>query len=350
MDFLTDKFLIPANRFDGPVLVTGAGGCIGAWALASNTTGGSNVAVGNTALFSNTGGPGNTAVGVSSLFSNESGRNNTAVGRDALNRNQTGSSNTAVGYRALSSNTEDSFNTAVGRDALTSNREGAFNTSVGASSLLRNRKGSRNTAIGYEALRVADGFLTGTGSDNIGLGYRAGFNVRDGNHNILIGNEGTEADEQTIRIGTDEVHTDVFVSGVFGQPINPSTAVRVGIDASGKLGTFRSSRRYKEDVRAVGEASAKLMELRPVAFRYRGAAAGQPSPIQYGLIAEEVAQVAPELVVLDAEGRPETVKYHLLSSLLLRELQRLDTRVRELERRPQVENCGASAEVRRQGG
>jgi hypothetical protein len=96
----------------------------------------------------------------------------------------------------------------------------------------------------------------------------------------------------------------------------------VVIDINGQLGTISSSIRYKEDVSEMGEASGRLLDLKPVTFRYKEARASGEKPLEYGLIAEEVAQVFPELVVLNSQGQPETVKYRLLSSLLLNELQK----------------------------
>ena len=124
--------------------------------------------------------------------------------------------------------------------------------------------------------------------------------------------------------------TRAFISGIRGTTTGNAGAVAVLIDSNGQLGTVSSSRRYKEDIADMAEVSHRLLELRPVTFRFKKAFADGEKPIQFGLIAEEVAEVFPELVVYNDEGQPETVKYHLLSTMLLNELQRLRAEVVEL--------------------
>ncbi len=99
-------------------------------------------------------------------------------------------------------------------------------------------------------------------------------------------------------------------------------AVAVMIDSNGQLGTVSSSRRFKEDVRDMGDTTSRLLELRPVIFRYKQEVQSGERPLEYGLIAEEVAEIFPELVVYDEEGQPFTIRYHILSSMLLNELQK----------------------------
>ena len=175
--------------------------------------------------------------------------------------------------------------------------------------------GNNNTAAGGGALSRAT-----TGSNNIALGYAAGVKVTTGSNNIIIGNEGTAADLNTIRIGAQSTQTRTFVSGIRGTTITGGQAVVVNAD--GQLGVISSSRRFKEDIEPMGDASNALMQLRPVTFRYKQAEEDGSKPMQYGLIAEEVEQAMPGLVIYNSDGKPESVAYHLLPSLLLNEYQK----------------------------
>jgi hypothetical protein len=276
---------------------------------------------------------GNTALGRLALASATGmATNNTAVGREALRYTVPGvyifqgSANTAVGDLALRSNTTGFSNTANGYGALFSNAIGFGNTASGRRALHSNTTGFYNTASGDRAL-----FDT-TGSRNTGVGRAAGVNATTGDDNIFLGSgsEGSSGDTHTIRIGGatgagDNQQNRTFVAGIRGITTENADAVAVVIDSTGQLGTVSSSREVKQDLQEVGELSRRLLDLRPVAFRYKVHAAADPeTPLEYGLIAEEVADVFPELVVLDADGRPQTVKYHLLSALLLNELQRTE--------------------------
>jgi trimeric autotransporter adhesin len=255
----------------------------------------------------------NTALGVSALLGNTRGFQNTAVGSQALQSNFTGFGNTATGSRALGSNTTGGNNTATGTNALFSNTTGFQNTAVGSQALQSNTTGFSNTATGTNAL-----FSNTTGSNNTALGINAGLNVTTGNDNIHIGNRGADTDTGLIRIGT--AQTATFISGIRGVTPGAADAVAVLIDSNGQLGTTNSSRRVKTDIHDLGDDSRALHQLRPVSFRYR-AHPHTTSP-QYGLIAEEVAEIYPELVVRDTDGQPAGVKYHVLPAMLLNELQR----------------------------
>jgi hypothetical protein len=320
-------------------------------ALQSNTTASYNVANGHRALFSNTTGYSNTASGANALYANTTGTRNTASGVTALRNNTTGSSNTASGYLALRGNTTASHNTAFGAEALSFNT-GPRNTALGFQALRDNTTGYNNTASGFAALRfntlgiantatgygalhantggilnTACGFkaLNGntTGQRNIALGQQAGLNLTTGNDNIAIGNAGVAAEAATIRMGTAGTHTRAFIAGIRGATTGVANAIPVLIDGNGQLGTISSSRRFKEEIRDMGDATERLSALRPVTFRYKPEIQAGERPLEYGLIAEEVAEVFPELVVFDEEGKPFTVKYHLLSTMLLNELERL---------------------------
>jgi hypothetical protein len=299
---------------------------IGYRALLTNRTGVRNTAIGYHALGANYTGSYNTASGDRALYSNTSGIANTANGHRALRLNTTGSDNTAIGNRALEANTTGYLNTAIGHNALHSNGDGIRNTASGFTALGQNTSGSRNTASGDAALNSNT-----TGSRNTAIGYRAGQQPTTGDDNIFIGSgaQGGVGDTKTIRIGGTisgdgpAQQNRTFINGIRGIAPAGDDPVPVLIDAVGQLGTENSSLAVKQDVQDLGALADRLLELRPVAFRYKQHAALDPdTPLQFGLIAEEVAKVFPELVVFDREGRAQTVKYHLLSRLLLGELQR----------------------------
>jgi hypothetical protein len=282
-------------------------------ALGDNISGSYNAAFGDSALQSNTTGGENTASGTVALYSNTTGSYNVASGFYALYTNTTGSYNTASGYGALQYNSTGSENTANGSGTLVNNTTGIGNTASGETALDSNTTGSSNTAIGVNAL-----FNNASGSYNVGLGWYAGLNLTAGSYNIMIGNQGLAPDDHIIRIG--DVQTQTFIAGISG--VNVS-GVPVLVSSSGQLGIASSSRRYKEDIQDMGDATANLMRLRPVTFRYKQPFEDGSKPIQYGLVAEEVAEVYPDLVARSADGRIETVKYQVLDSMLLNEVQRL---------------------------
>ena len=298
---------------------------VGAFALSHNTTGTLNTACGQGALRFNEDGDSNTATGARALYLNTSGGLNTAVGGGALQDNTTGSGNTAIGFGALFSNTTASDNTATGLGALLDNTTGSSNTASGTDALSRNTTGSFNTATGSDALRnnltgiknTALGYqalMDSTGDRNIAIGFRAGADLVSGNNNIYIGHAGAANESLTMRLGTNQTRT--YIAGIFG---NLVLGTPVMIDANGQLGVALSSARYKRDIAPLGARSAGLFQLRPVTFVYRDDA---PGTTQYGLIAEEVAAVYPELVTHSLTGEMQSVRYQELIPLLLNELQR----------------------------
>jgi len=313
-------------------------------ALRNNTIGTRNVASGAFALRDNSSGYGNTAIGMVALTQNTTGVRNTAVGDSALFYNTTGYRNTAVGLAALSRNTTGDRSSAMGNRALLMNTTGAHNTAQGSSALESNTTGTDNTACGYKAL-----FGNTTGLRNVALGQLAGSNLTVGNDNIDIGNTGVAAENAAIRIGTAGTQTRAFIAGIRGVTTANANAIPVLIDSAGQLGTVSSSRRFKEDIQDMGDATDKLLALRPVTFRYKPEVQAGERPLEYGLIAEEVAEVFPDLVVYDDEGQPFTVKYHLLSAMLLNELQKLsgrfETQAAELERLRGVEQRLSAVEA-----
>jgi len=276
---------------------------------------GDNTALGLNALLGNTTGSLNTAVGFQALQSNTTGLRNTATGAGALASNTTGTFNIATGVNALLNNTVGGGNTATGFSALFSNTTGGANTATGGAALFNNTTGGANTATGVNAL-----FNNTTGSGNTAIGAGAGQNVTLGSNNIHISNGGFAADDALIRIGTGGTQTATFIAGIRGVTTGVDDALAVMIDSAGQLGTTSSSRRVKTDIRDLGDQSRPLHQLRPVSFRYRSHP--PDGPPQYGLIAEEVAEIYPELVLLDPDGQPAGVRYHVLPAMLLNELQR----------------------------
>jgi hypothetical protein len=289
---------------------------------------GQNTALGAGALANITSGSFNTATGVNALASNTTGGGNVATGFQALNSNTSGGNNTATGFNALISNTTGEQNTATGSGALFSNTTGEQNAALGEGALNSNTTGLGNTAVGFTAL-----VGNTTGNLNIALGTGAGFNVTTGSNNIHIYDAGTDADNALIRIGTEGTQTATFIAGIRGVTTGVANALAVLIDGNGQLGTISSSRRVKTDIRDLADHSRALHLLRPVSFRYRS----HPSdgPAEYGLIAEEVAEIYPELAVLDKDGQPAGVRYHVLPAMLLNEIQRQQREIAELRARVQ---------------
>ena len=221
-------------------------------------------------------------------------------------------------------------NTRGGTNALVNNTTGSFGTALGVDALRANTTGLANTASGYQAL-----YSNTTGSRNTAIVFGAGGSLTTGDNNIAIGNVGVAADSGVVRMETSGTHTKTYVAGIRGVTTGVADGIFVLVDSAGQLGTVSSSRRFKEEIRNMGDASDRLLQLRAVLFRYKHEVAGEDRPLQYGLIAEEVAEIFPELVVFDEQGRPFTVRYHILSSMLLNELQkqheRDDAQAQELE-------------------
>jgi Chaperone of endosialidase len=292
----------------------------GAFALVSNTTGAVNTATGEGALFSNTTANYNTADGCQALYANTTGGGNTASGYQALYNNTTGFLNTAVGAVALAANATGHDNTAVGESALFSNVNGYENTAVGSGALIAETGlfGIANTAIGYQALfsnndgianaAVGDSALQNNtvGSQNTAIGAFAGSNVTTANKVICIGDEVAGAN----------VDNSCFIGSIRDATTQNNDAIPVYIDSAGQLGTASSSRRYKTDIKPMDKTSEGILALKPVRFRYK---MHKDSTPQYGLIAEEVAEVNPDLVIYDRDGKPYTVRYDSVNAMLLNE-------------------------------
>ena len=303
---------------------------IGSFALGDNLSGHNNTASGVEALFSNKSGSYNTANGSRALKANRSGQYNSAIGGNAMNSNISGSYNAANGFKALYSNTTGNYNTADGARALFSNSKGKFNTAIGLSALLHNGTGQRNTALGTQSLAKMS-----KGDSNLALGMNAGINLVKGFNNVYIANPGASFESKTIRIGRSG-HARTFIGGIRGRATGMSDSVPVVIDSNGQLGTINSSARFKKDIKDMNEASRNLLKLRPVTYRYKQANDNGENPIEYGLIAEEVAEVYPELVAHSADGQIETVQYHKLTPMLLNELLVMNKRLQQAQAREQA--------------
>jgi len=249
-------------------------------------------------------------------FLHNFGTKNTFLGANAGNFTTTGTGNTATGEFALRFNSTGDGNTAVGQLALKANNTGAGNSAFGVSALSTNQGGISNTAIGASAL-----LNNVTGSQNVAVGSLAGNNATTGSNNIYLGANvvGIAGESNTMYLGLQGTQTRTFIAGIRGITTGAADGITVLIDSDGQLGTVSSSKKYKKDISDMADATNGLMKLRPVLFTYKSDNSGT---IQYGLIAEEVAEIYPELVVHTADGRIETIRYHLLSSMLLNEVQK----------------------------
>jgi hypothetical protein len=253
----------------------------------------------------------NLASGFEALNVNTTGVQNTAIGSQALYLNTAGVNNVALGYQALYSNTSGNYNTAVGTYALVSTTTATGNNAQGYSALFNTTTGSVNTAQGFQAL-----FNNTTGGHNVGIGYQAGYYLTTGNYNIDIANYGVAGDDTTIRIGIQGAQTRTYIAGVSNAQITGSA---VYVNSSGQFGILASSERYKTDIEPIDNRGEKLQQLRAVSFHLKTDPNGA---LQYGLIAEEVNKVYPELVIRDETGGIQGVRYDELAPMLLNEVQR----------------------------
>jgi hypothetical protein len=299
---------------------------------------GFNTAEGQKALFSLTTGVANTAVGWFSLFSNTDGSFNTALGAGTLLFNVgnqssgDGTENTAVGAATLLFNTTGFSNTATGTSALLNNTTGSDNTAIGRSALVSNTSGVNNTALGAFALTN----LT-IGDGNTAVGISAGTTLTTGDRNLYIANQGPNASSEsdTIRIGNGQTAT--FIAGINGADEGSPTAVFINT-TTGQLGTAppSSSRRFKKEIKPMGKTSEAILAFKPVTFQYNDDKKGTP---QFGLIAEDVAEASPNLVIRDPNGKPYTVRYDAVNAMLLNEFLKEHHKVEQLEK--QVETLSA---------
>ena len=305
-------------------------------ALSSLTSGAGNTAVGWYSLFLDISGSYNTGLGAGTLALNNS-NSNTAVGAGAMLLNTVGGQNVAVGSNALLYNDSGNNNNAVGFSALASNTTGGQNQAMGLSALGSNATGAGNIAIGDGALvsNVAGNF-------NTVMGWRAGLSV-EGSDNIYIGDSagfGIAAESFTTRIGNEAFVTSCYIAGIFDNP-QPYGAgfdtVAINL-ATGQLARYHdsapSSRRYKEDIKPIDDASEAIFSLKPVTFRYKKEI--DPTGVsQFGLVAEDVEKVNPALVERGEDGKVFTVRYESVNAMLLNEFLKEHRKVQDQERRIQ---------------
>jgi len=325
----------------------------GAAALSNDTSGFHNTAMGNGAASTTSSGFGNTAVGSDALHSNFTGNGNTAIGNFTLTYADV-SENTAIGYAVMESTTSGVDNTGTGARALSNNQTGSNNTAIGHQAMFDNQTGAQNTAIGKNALyhstasantvegysacwacrtggnNTGNGFKTlfnnATGSNNIALGYEAAFNVQ-GSNNIDIGNQGMSGDNGVIRIGAASTQSTTYIAGINSTTLTGSA---VYVNSNGQLGVVASSERYKTEITSMDANSDKLRQLRPVTFRLKSEPRGT---LQYGLIAEEVQKIYPDLVIRNSQGRIEGIRYDELTPILLKEIQVLRAHQIDIDRK-----------------
>ncbi len=303
----------------------------GQQALSSSTTASEHTALGAFALANFTLGDGNTAVGYQALSRSTIIFNNTAVGWDALSSNTTGSSDVAVGSGALAANTIGGENVGVGHIALTANTVGSANTATGYAALADTTDGGSNTAVGNRSL-----VRNTRGSNNIALGSSAGFFLTTGNNNIDIGNGGNAGESNTIRIGDRTLQKNTYIAGISGRTV--AGGVGVLIDNQGHLGTNTSSARFKEKIQPMEKASEAILSLEPVTFQYKKELDPKGIP-QFGLVAEQVAKVNPNLVARDDDGKPYTVRYEAVNAMLLNEFLKEHRKVEEQRNEIAEQDC-----------
>ena len=329
----TDGTIPGANNGEGiGVLVSRTTGIwntgTGFEALNNLTSGNQNTATGLRALFNDTNGGFNTATGVFSLYSNTSGFFNNATGAYSLANNTEGDNNTANGYSALYFNTEGLNNTATGFAALYRNTTGNGNTANGFQALYGNTTGLGNTANGFEAL-----YSNTIGGSNTATGVFALAGNISGNRNTTLGafaGSGVTTASNVVCVGADATGENfsnrAYIPniGVFAQaPAAGIEFVTVRL-SDGKLGHNASSRRYKEDIKPMGDASEVLYKLKPVTFKFKEQDVDpkkgiQPQNLDYGLIAEDVAEIDPKLAIRDGKGQIESVRYIAIYNMMLNE-------------------------------
>jgi len=290
---------------------------IGAGALFATDESVMNTAVGAGALLLNTGGTNNTANGAFALINNRFGSENTAIGAQALQNNVDASGNIAVGALALLANTDGSLNTALGDNVLRANTTGAHNTAVGGSALFSTTASDGNTAVGLSALFLLDG-----GSNNVALGTNAGQMLQTGDGNVYIG-------ANVVGLMSESNHT--YISNINTTSVSGGGTDTVTVDlTTGLLGHLSSSRRYKEDIKSMDRASETLYRLKPVTFRYKKEINARQT-LEYGLVAEDVAEVDPDLAIRNEDGEIESVRYTAVNAMLLNEFLKEHRRVEELK-------------------
>ena len=285
-------------------LTTGAGNTgLGFDALFSNIDKSFNTAVGAAALALNNG-DFNTAVGAAALLLNTSGNANTAIGAEALLNNIIGYGNIAVGVQALYNHQGGPYNNAFGGGALWSDQGGQSNNAFGYQALYFNVNGVNNTAMGDSALHQS------TGNYNTAIGFGAGQNLATGTGNVYIGPD-------MWGVSNEANHT--YIRNINTTNVSGGSTDYVTVDiTTGLLGHLTSSRRYKDEIKPMEKSSEALYRLKPVSYHYKKEIDPSQSPA-FGLIAEDVAEVSPNLVARNSQGQPESIHYEMVNAMLLNE-------------------------------
>jgi len=304
----------------------GQNSAFGGQALESLTSGGANAALGDLALSHNTTGTANSAFGAFALATNINGYGNSAFGQGAL-KNSNASANAAFGDEVLGGSVGGS-NSAFGTNSMMDNLNGEGNAALGHSALRKNTSGNGNVAVGAQAI-----WQNTTGSENVAIGSGAGASLVSGSNNVYLGsdNVGGASESNTIRIGTPGTQDATYLAGVSGT--NLGAEPQVVVNGEGRLGVEVSSRRFKTDVQPIDAELDRLMRLRPVSFRYRRADVHGTDRVQFGLLAEQVAKVYPNLVARGGDGRPYSVLYQELPALLVGQAQRQQGRIDRQQKR-----------------
>jgi hypothetical protein len=298
----------------------------------------------------------NTAEGTDALFNLTTGVWNSAFGFRALYRTASGSRNTALGYQALY-NTSGPFNVsgldnvAIGANALFNNTTGSGNIAIGSFALNNNTTGSNNIEIGSRGLlnfsttgnvQIGDSFASGPDFASVGrpavTDCRLGL-LYDGIHyasiyaetDVEVGEYLPSTCPNTPDLTTQTIHINakdaVYVRAVYGNPIAGSP---VTIDSNNQLGVAASSKRFKADIKLMDKVSEAILALKPVTFNYKDEI-DPTRTAQFGLVAEDVEKVNPDLVVRDKEGKPYSVRYEAVNAMLLNEFLKEHGKVEELE-------------------
>ena len=281
----------------------------------------------------------NTGLGVNSLSSGSvTGTMNVCLGDSTGSALTSGSDNVFIGYQSGKSATTGSDNCCIGYQSgmtLTANTSG-FNALLGYQAGL-SYSGTGLTPNVFAG--ASSGSAITTGIYNVGIGYNAQSSYTGSeSSNISINAIGTAGESNTLRIGSgtgtgSQQLNKTFISGINGIVV---TGTAVLISSSNQLGIAVSSGRFKSDVQDMGHISESIYNLRPVTFLWdRQSTNGLrdvPQDRQYGLIAEEVNEILPELVHTDESGNPVGVKYDDLASLLIHEIQKLSSYITELEK------------------
>jgi hypothetical protein len=325
---------------------------VGYQTLFSNTSGDHHTGLGSQALFNNTTGNDNVGVGFRTLYTNTTGNRNTGMGFRSLAFNDIGNDNTAVGWNALYNNRMDSNeNTAIGYGALFLNTTGDRNVAVGFQALYNNSTaGNSGNAVGYQALFNSNGFFNNafgwralfgvtTGENNVAFGDEAGQNLTTGNENTMIGKftgGNTTTADNVVCLGAfaagENFSNRAYIPnvGVFTQNFSAGVVEFVTVRLSdGKLGHSVSSRRYKEDIKPMNDASELIYKLKPVSFRFKKTPEYQGDTLDYGLIAEDVAEIDPKLAIRDGKGQIESLRYMAIYNMMLNEFLKEHKKVEE---------------------